>query len=375
MRSIRVALCLSLCTGAFTADTARGAPDSWDTRLNLFCGLQLVDVRPQIPSGQGYWRLKEALFQPENESGGQHHIFVRAYDVNGQGIIDQKFFVSYPYNTLSVNEGTCVQTGNPGWTCAQTKGPGIDNYFGNIAMAGNCPPGACNGAYNAFISETSSPKGYIGKSDKVIGMWMHNPFGTGCNAHVNFRLTFQWTIVGEQLPPEIGLDKTSFGKNVELGNNLSADTFKVKNNGGGVLEYSITESLGWLSVSPNNGTSTGEEDTITINYNTAGLGAGTHQGTIQVSDPDATNSPVNIFMTVVVSTPAPPGDFDGDGDVDQSDFGRFQACIKGPGIIQDDPFCAGAKLDNDVDVDQDDFGVFQGCYSGPNIPADFNCAN
>ena len=70
-----------------------------------------------------------------------------------------------------------------------------------------------------------------------------------------------------------------------------------------------------------------------------------------------------------------PGDFDHDGDVDQSDFGRFQQCLTGTGFEQFRPECQGAKLDADEDVDQDDFGIFQACMSGPGNLADDNCAN
>jgi hypothetical protein len=70
-----------------------------------------------------------------------------------------------------------------------------------------------------------------------------------------------------------------------------------------------------------------------------------------------------------------PGDFDDDGDVDQEDFGRLQACFSGAGAAQDDPWCADVKLDSDEDVDQDDLGIFQGCRSGADIPADPGCAD
>lgn len=68
-----------------------------------------------------------------------------------------------------------------------------------------------------------------------------------------------------------------------------------------------------------------------------------------------------------------PGDMDLDGDVDQTDFGYFQACLTGSGLEQADPNCAGAMLDGDVDVDQDDFAFFQACMSGPNAPVNPNC--
>ena len=66
-------------------------------------------------------------------------------------------------------------------------------------------------------------------------------------------------------------------------------------------------------------------------------------------------------------------DFDRDGDVDQEDFGHFQACLNRPGVAQDDPLCASARLDGDDDVDQDDFGIFQACMSGANQRVSWEC--
>lgn len=66
-------------------------------------------------------------------------------------------------------------------------------------------------------------------------------------------------------------------------------------------------------------------------------------------------------------------DQDRDGDVDQKDFGLFQACFTGPGIEQTSPACYRARLDPDTDVDQDDFAVFRGCLSGPGAPVGAGC--
>lgn len=73
------------------------------------------------------------------------------------------------------------------------------------------------------------------------------------------------------------------------------------------------------------------------------------------------------------SVPIVPGDFNVDGDVDQEDYGRFQACISGNGIPQTDPNCAPAKLDIDDDVDQSDMESFLGCLSGPDAFGDPEC--
>lgn len=83
-----------------------------------------------------------------------------------------------------------------------------------------------------------------------------------------------------------------------------------------------------------------------------------------------------VQISLVGPPPEPdvPGDFDCDRDVDQENFGRFQTCFSGPGIVQEAPPCLGARLDEDEDVDQDDFAIFQDCMSGANITADPDCA-
>ncbi|UCD30333.1 MAG: cellulase family glycosylhydrolase [Planctomycetota bacterium] len=58
-------------------------------------------------------------------------------------------------------------------------------------------------------------------------------------------------------------------------------------------------------------------------------------------------------------------DFDNDNDVDQEDFGFFQACLSGTGN-QQEPLCAPTDLDNDNDVDLNDFTLFQARMGGPN---------
>jgi hypothetical protein len=69
-----------------------------------------------------------------------------------------------------------------------------------------------------------------------------------------------------------------------------------------------------------------------------------------------------------------PGDWDGDGDVDQVDFVILESCWSGPSVTHDGSLsCQQADLDNDGDVDQSDFGIFQRCYSGKDRPARVGC--
>ncbi len=98
--------------------------------------------------------------------------------------------------------------------------------------------------------------------------------------------------------------------------------------------------------------------------------AGTYTCRLRVTD----NEGMTDKETITIIPRNMPGDFDGDRDVDQEDFGHFQVCYSGSGQDQNDPNCLGAILDDDGDVDQGDFAVFLSCMSGADNPADPNCA-
>jgi hypothetical protein len=76
---------------------------------------------------------------------------------------------------------------------------------------------------------------------------------------------------------------------------------------------------------------------------------------------------------VIPECPAVPADYDGDCDVDEGDYTRFEACASGPDVSYAGE-CDDRDFDADGDTDEDDFGVFQRCISGENVPADPNCA-
>src|SRR5207247_1163033 len=109
-----------------------------------------------------------------------------------------------------------------------------------------------------------------------------------------------------------------------------------------------------------------ETHTIQVLYDVAGLTPGVHSAAITVAAPGALNSPQTIAVHLTLSSVK--SDFDQDGDVDQADFGHFQACFSGPGVPQTNPDCLNAMLDGDDDVDQDDFAIFQRCLGGAEFP-------
>ncbi len=75
---------------------------------------------------------------------------------------------------------------------------------------------------------------------------------------------------------------------------------------------------------------------------------------------------------IIELTPS-KGDFDADGDVDLTDFARFQACFNGPNRPPTNFGCANADYEPDGDVDLADFAVFQSCFNGPNRPPAAGC--
>jgi hypothetical protein len=90
----------------------------------------------------------------------------------------------------------------------------------------------------------------------------------------------------------------------------------------------------------------------------------------------------SLVDQIVVETRADPpcndpfADADGDGDVDQSDFGRWQACETGDGGGVP-PGCGCFDRDEgglgDGDIDGDDALAFEACATGPGIPVDAGC--
>ncbi|HOW71081.1 MAG TPA: family 10 glycosylhydrolase [Phycisphaerae bacterium] len=80
--------------------------------------------------------------------------------------------------------------------------------------------------------------------------------------------------------------------------------------------------------------------------------------------------PFTVYLDDVDFVCDTPGDFDYDEDVDQGDFGHFQACLGTTGAtaaaLGD---CRSSDFDRDGDVDTVDFGGFQCCFNGADQPA------
>ena len=112
------------------------------------------------------------------------------------------------------------------------------------------------------------------------------------------------TFTHREFQPEISLSDSLLNNACEYGTDAPGQIFEIWNSDLETLTYSITDDVDWLTCSPESGTSTGEHDTITVNFSTSGLNAGSHSATITISDPNAANSPQHISVSLDV-IPAP----------------------------------------------------------------------
>ena len=112
--------------------------------------------------------------------------------------------------------------------------------------------------------------------------------------------------VSEEPPPEIWTSTQQLTFNAqEGGSNPSSQALKIKNTGSGTLQYQITDSANWLDVNPKSGSVQTGERNHTVSVNIAGLQEGTYDGTITITDPDASNSPQQVDVTLNISEQPP----------------------------------------------------------------------
>lgn len=104
--------------------------------------------------------------------------------------------------------------------------------------------------------------------------------------------------------PFIGVYPTAMTVRAATTDTLPDRHLDVWNAGANALNYTISSNVPWLSLAPTSGTSTGETDTITVAFQTAGLAAGTHTGLITITDSSAVNSPLSVPVVLQLQAPA-----------------------------------------------------------------------
>lgn len=287
-------------------------------------------------------------------------------------------FVNIPGN---IAQGALWEPGNGGhgWLWHSDVGNHMI-YRLDLARLFDSDPGNDNNLAVASFTVPFPPKGMDWMGDKIWvaspynGIWQFDP-ATG--ATMKLFNTPNWNLDGvailpEPLGPKIVLNPPSVTASVWVGTgNPPNQVFTVANGGDGHLDYLIhvDASAPWLSVTPHAGSSNGAPNPHTLAFDMASYRAGTYTGTLTVTG-NAYNSPQTLAVTVVVETVKP--DLDGDADVDQEDFGLFQACLAPAGATLE-PQCARMDFNGDVTVGPSDLAVFLSCHSGAGVAASPTC--
>jgi len=99
--------------------------------------------------------------------------------------------------------------------------------------------------------------------------------------------------------PEIGFspDELEF-EAVEGGDDPDEGALEIWNDGDGELEWAVTANVDWLKLSPDEGTSTGEEDEVEVTVDIDDLSAGEYTARITITALGATTQRVDVTLTV-----------------------------------------------------------------------------
>lgn len=102
--------------------------------------------------------------------------------------------------------------------------------------------------------------------------------------------------------PSIAASPSTLSPTVWENQDAEPQTFTLSNSASATLNYSISESVGWISsVSPLSGSLTDTQQQVTtVNYSTSSLAPGQYSGEIRIDDPLADNSPLLIPVNLTV---------------------------------------------------------------------------
>jgi hypothetical protein len=229
------------------------------------------------------------------------------------------------YNALYTDDDILrgfLNSKDPNWETTQTTAP---SDLSAVALSGSSVEvswtpisyTADPGGYRVYYS-TESGKNYTlftgittDKSISKMEVTGLNPgttyyfvVQTRTDPHTNNQNTVvssysrEVTTAGPTTPPEIFLNRSQLNFGYVIGGATpSAQTFRISNSGGGILNWAVVNWFNRISVSPVSGSGSG---VVEVLMDPAGLNAGNFTAEVQVIADYASNSPqvVNINLTV-----------------------------------------------------------------------------
>jgi hypothetical protein len=257
---------------------------------------------------------------PSNSQGMGRMDLGRAFDGAPRLVVDQTTTLGATGQTFQVT-GSVATTSQPfrvtlAWSDAPgptTGVPNVNNLDLEVTINGQT-----TFLGNVFSGANSTMGGTADSRNNVESVFL--PAGTSGNFTITVRAT---NIAGDGVPgnadttdqdfalvvyngtsapptqPTIGVTPTSLSFTATAGgSNPANQTINITNTGGGTLNWTASDDAPWLTVSPASGTA---PSTLTASVNISGLAAGTFNGTITISATGATNTPVNVPVTLTVN--------------------------------------------------------------------------
>src|SRR5579871_1578842 len=205
--------------------------------------------------------------------------------------------------TLALNSTTFNFTSQQGGAEPATQSANITNTGGGT-LSWSAAAQAANGGRWLSVSPASGVgTGSVTITADNTGLTAGTYSGTvtitapGANSSPQM-INVSFVIAAPATPPAIALSSSALSFSAQQGNaNPANQTVTVSNGGGGTLTWTAAVTSGsWLSI-------TYVGSVITVSANISGLAPNTYTGAIQVSSSVASNGPVTIAVTLVVSAP------------------------------------------------------------------------
>ncbi len=222
---------------------------------------------------------------PSNLWASNYRLFIQMYDYSGNiaAWYYTGYFSIYGPPTVTGISPTSGQVG----TVVTING----SHFGNAAGLGVKLGGTAASAVT-WVSTSQITATVPAISQGSYPVTATNPGGAS-NTYYSF----------DVVSPTISVSPTIFTFTAqEGGTNPASQTLYISNSGSGTMNWSVSESETWLTLSPASGSNSGS---VTLSVDTAGLTAGTYSAQITVAAPGASNTPryVTVNLTVTASPP------------------------------------------------------------------------
>jgi len=259
------------------------AYDSYQSRGNQTIGIRFLNVR--VPKGAS---IENAYIEFEVDNTNKNAS--GTLSITGQAHDDAPAFESPPTNNISVRDRTSAVSWTPldaDWDEIDENPhtPDIKSVIQEIVNRGGW---SCGNAMVFIITGTGTREAESFNGESSAAPLLHIEYKTGDY-------------------PTISLDPATLTPTAVEGTDADPQSFTIENTGTDTLNYHLSIMETWLSCDDQNGDpesgtlAAGESIAVTVSYDTDSLTAGTHTNTIMVEDPNATNSPQNLGVTLTVT--------------------------------------------------------------------------